>query len=132
MATKAGTLLTQKMENKLTTQPGNAHHYTSPPHLEIFRDIFYLAPRFKIRVWGRFSDHGDPMKFVGAPKTEQQKRKHHDQESKEEKRERKVFMCYSGFHCSIFSKAWFDLVVLLASLVLDLQVDVEEEMMRKL
>ncbi|KDO84743.1 hypothetical protein CISIN_1g035332mg [Citrus sinensis] len=39
------------------------------------------------------------MKFVGAPKTEQQKRKHHDQESKEEKRERKVFMCYSGFHC---------------------------------
>ena len=41
----------------------------------------------------------EKVKSAGAPKTEQQKRKQHGQESKEEKRERKVFVCYSRFLC---------------------------------
>ena len=39
----------------------------------------------------------EKVKSSGAPKTEQQTRKQHGQESKEEKRERKVFACYSRF-----------------------------------
>lgn len=41
----------------------------------------------------------EKVKFAGVPKTEQQKRKQHGLESKEEKKERKVFVYDSRFLC---------------------------------